>query len=122
MNQLLLELNHGPLKFVLFFESGSHGILKKKQRLNKHEQIENALYHWITTLAAGTPGLSTEILLQKAIDFGNELGYSDDEISKLDKNWIKTDLNRKKAYFHGGCTVKQHLLILWQRITGKIPC
>ena len=43
------------------FESGSHGILKKKQRLNKHEQIENALYHWITTLAAGTPGLSTNI-------------------------------------------------------------
>ena len=68
------------------FETGEKNPKQKRNRNISFADVDQALYNWVVSTASGLPGLSGQMLLEKARKLARDLHYDDDD--KIDLNWI----------------------------------
>ena len=70
--------------------NGRENLKQKRNRVIAFADVDKELFNWVVNTASGLPGLSGQILLEKARKIATDLQYDNTEI---DINWI----NRFKA-------------------------
>ena len=78
------------------FETGEKNPKQKRNRNIGFADVDQALYNWVVSTASGLPGLSGQMLLEKARKLARDLHYDDDD--KIDLNWINRFKSRHMVY------------------------
>ena len=76
-------------------ESGKTNVSLKRKKSNRFEDVEQNLFDWFISMGSGTPGLTGNLLLEKARQIARKEGFDEAEISALDINWINRFKNRR---------------------------
>ena len=97
------RLKNNQNEIVSEFEFGKQNFNAMRHKHFQLEKVDAVLLEWFRTVSAGKAGVSGALLQEKAKEFAIKLKFQEEDVVKIDMNWI----NRFKSR-HGIVAKKLH--------------